>query len=263
MSLLFPPNKKLGQNFLINKRIAVAEAEHAYGKEVLEIGPGYGILTEELVKHAKHVIAVEKDHFLYSLLSSKIKRKNLELIEGDFFESEGRLNLESVNIVISNIPYNLSSKVIEWLAYHKKEAVLCMQKEFIEHMLAKSGSRKYSKLSVYAQLSFSMTKMMDVPKGNFRPIPKVDSAIIYLKPKDARISREELEMINLIMQHKKKELKNAVVDSSKQLGLSKEEAGCFANKLKMKDMRVFKMSPEEILGSAKELIELLKLRKSS
>jgi len=80
----------------VNKRVAVAEAMHAYGKAVLEIGPGYGILTEELVKRAKHVIAVEKDHFLYSLLSTKLRKKNLELIEGDFFKVEGNLRTKDI-----------------------------------------------------------------------------------------------------------------------------------------------------------------------
>jgi len=260
MEPLFPPNKKLGQNFLISKRVAVAEAVHAYGKAVLEIGPGYGILTEELVKRAKHVIAIEKDHFLYSLLSTKLKRKNLELIEGDFLKVENSLKTDDIDIVISNIPYNLSSKVIAWLASNKKEALLCMQKEFIEHMLALSGSKKYSKLSVYAQLSFSMTKLMDVPRGNFRPMPKVDSALIYLKPKKREISEDELLVIGMLMQHKKKELKNAIVDSAKQLGLSKEEVAKLASMLANKEKRVFKMSPDELLSTASEIV---KLRKSS
>jgi 16S rRNA (adenine1518-N6/adenine1519-N6)-dimethyltransferase len=260
MEPLFSPSKKLGQNFLVNKRVAVAEAMHAYGKAVLEIGPGYGILTEELVKRAKHVIAVEKDHFLYSLLSTKLRKKNLELIEGDFFKVESSLKTNDIDIVISNIPYNLSSKVIEWLALNKKEALLCMQKEFIEHMLAVSGSKKYSKLSVYAQLSFSMTKLMDVPRGNFRPMPKVNSALIYLKPKNKEISGDGLLVIGMLMQHKKKELKNAIVDSAKQLGLSKEEAAKLSSMLANKEKRVFKMSPDELLSTANEI---LKLRKSS
>ncbi|MGB9732478.1 MAG: 16S rRNA (adenine(1518)-N(6)/adenine(1519)-N(6))-dimethyltransferase RsmA [Candidatus Micrarchaeia archaeon] len=263
MGLLFPPNKKLGQNFLVNKRIAVAEAEHAYGKGVLEIGPGYGILTEELAKRAKLVVAVEKDHFLYSFLSAKLKKPNVELVEGDFFSVNSALDLGRIDIVISNIPYNLSSKTIEWLAINRKEALLCMQKEFIEHMLAKSGSRKYSKLSVYTQLSFSMTKLMDVPKGNFRPIPKVDSALIYLKPKMEIPSKEELSLMGLLMQHKKKKLRNAVADSAKQLGLEKKEALELASRLKNSKEKVFKLSPDEILLAARELMLILDSKKSS
>jgi 16S rRNA (adenine1518-N6/adenine1519-N6)-dimethyltransferase len=254
----FFPKKKLGQNFLVNKRIAIAEAVHASGKNVLEIGPGYGILTEELCKRAGHVVAVEKDHFLWSMLSAKMKSRNLELVEGDFFEVEKSLNLSEINIVISNIPYNLSSKTIEWLSYRKKEAVLCMQKEFVEHMLASKGSKKYSRLSVYAQLSFSMTKIIDVKRGNFRPVPKVDSAIVYMKPKENAPSEEELKIIGLLMQHKKKELKNAIVDSSKQLGISKERAQELAEKFEKKNERIFKMSPEELLEEARHLIGLLK-----
>jgi len=101
---------------------------------------------------------------------------------------------------------------------------------------------------------------MDVPKGNFRPMPKVDSALIYLKPKKREISKDALLIIGMLMQHKKKELKNAIVDSAKQLALSKEEAAKLASMLANKEKRVFKMSPDELLSTANEII---KLRKSS
>ncbi|MGC8662760.1 MAG: 16S rRNA (adenine(1518)-N(6)/adenine(1519)-N(6))-dimethyltransferase RsmA [Candidatus Micrarchaeia archaeon] len=256
--MTFFPKKKLGQNFLVNTRIAIVEAAHASGKNVLEIGPGHGILTNELCKKAKRVIAVEKDSRLYDELSSLPKKKNLELIRGDFFDVEKGLDLSKIDIVISNIPYNLSSKIIEWLAYSKKEAILCMQREFVEHMLAHKGSKKYSRLSVYAQLSFSMTKIIDVKKGNFRPIPRVDSAIIYLKPKVDGPNYEELKIIGFLMQHKKKELKNAVIDSQKQLGISRGEAQKKGNELDKANERVFKLSPEEILEEARQIAKLIK-----
>src|SRR5690349_21760406 len=124
------PIKSLGQNFLKNRDVAIAEAAHSYEKVVLEIGPGYGILTKELCKHAKRVIAVEKDANLYRFLTNEIKSKKLKLINKDFFKaSDEELETEKIDIVIANIPYNLSSKVVEWLFTNSKQAVLCLQKE--------------------------------------------------------------------------------------------------------------------------------------
>jgi len=254
----FMAKKRLGQNFLISERIAIAEAVHASGKKVLEIGPGYGILTKELCKRAKHVTAVEKDPYLYNTLKSSLSCRKLDLINCDFFDlnKETIEKIKNSDIMISNIPYNLSSKVIGFLAENSMQAVLCLQKEFIEHMLAKSGTEKYSRLSVYSQLSFSMTKIMDVSKGNFRPMPKVDSAIIYLKPKGNKISKDIAYIISMLMQHKKKELRNALVDSCESLGISKEKARNIANSIEKQNKRVYKMDPEEILQAAAEILRL-------
>lgn len=250
--------KAFGQNFLINRSIAVAEAVHAEGKNVLEIGPGYGMLTRELCRHAKRVVAVEKDKTVYSALKREMRQKNLTVINKDFFDaSDDELMLGSTQIVISNIPYNISSKVIEWLSAHRMEAVLCLQKEFVDHMLAKFGTGKYSKLSVMSYLTFSMTKIMNVSKGNFAPVPKVDSAIIYMKPKEAEISSKDMRVISLLMEHKKKTLRNALLGSHSYLGMGKQELAAAAEKLGEKDSRIFKMSPEELLEVAERIRRLL------
>ncbi len=250
--------KQLGQNFLVNPEIAKAEAVHGEGKNVLEIGPGYGILTKELCQIANSVVAVEKDSIIYSLLKREMKQKNLTLINKDFFETtDEELNVDKMHIMISNIPYNLSSKVIEWLANHKMEAVLCLQKEFVEHMLAKPNTRKYSKLSVVSSLLFSIKKIMAVSKGNFVPMPKVNSTVIYMKPKDAKISKEELRILSLLMEHKKKTLRNALIDSSSYLNIGKQQLAGMAEKLPEKEERVFKLPPEKIVEIAREIEKLL------
>ncbi len=252
------PNKKLGQNFLINRNVAIAEAAHADDKTVLEIGPGKGILTEELCNVAKHVIAIEKDKNLFNYLSSKLQYSNLTLINKDFFDcSDEEIDLKNVDIMISNIPYNLSSKVISWLYIHKCEAVLCLQKEFVEHMLAQTGSKSYSKLSVMCSLSFKITEIMKVPRKNFIPKPKIDSQVIYLKPKSAGIDEKEEHIINLIMQHKKKLFKNALLDSSKVLGIDDEKLQVFIEKNKFSEERVFNLSPENILQLSRDVLSFI------
>ena len=104
-----------------------------------------------------------------------------------------------------------------------------------------------------SQLYFSITKMMDVERGNFSPVPRVDSAILYLKPREREISGRERELVNLLMQHKKKTVRNAVIDSERNLRVEKKELVSIADGLKEKRLRVFQMGPEELLGLAKEL----------
>lgn len=251
--------KKLGQNFLINREIARAEAVHGEGRNVIELGPGPGMLTSELCKKAKRVIAVEKDGRLFQLLKTTLKSRKLTLLNKDFFDTTNEdLMLDLDSIMISNIPYNLSSSVIEWLIENKIEAVLCLQKEFVDHMLAKEGTDKYSKLSVISRLSFSMTRIMKVGRGNFSPMPKVDSSIIYIKPKQTVIKKEDANMINLLMQHKKKTVKSSLVDSHSYLHVGKRTLSDIGSRIKGGDRRIFKMSPEEILETAREINSILK-----
>ncbi len=244
------PKKSLGQNFLVNRKIAEAEAAHAAGKIVLELGAGYGTLTSELCKKAKKVVAVEKDEGLFDTLKAELSAKNLKLIKGDFFDVESEIEKEHVDIMIANIPYNLSSRVIGWLEQHSLPAVLCLQKEFVEHMTAKPDTSKYSKLSVIAALEFRIVKIMDVSKGNFNPVPKVDSAIVLIEPSGRKVSEEENRLISMLMQHKKKKLRNAIYDSRKELGLSDEMARSIAEATEHNADRVFKLEPAVLLKIA-------------
>lgn len=253
------PVKSLGQNFLTNKDIAIAEAAHSNDKIVLEMGPGYGILTKELCKHAKKVISVEKDANLARFLKSEIKSRNFKLVSKDFFKAtKDDLETETVDIMIANIPYNLSSRTIEWLFDNSKQAVLCLQKEFVEHMRAKCDTEKYSRLSVMSELCFSITKIIDVSRGNFYPIPRVDSAVIYLKPKKVSISKMQKEMIALMMQHKNKQIRNSIIDSHRYLKMTKPQISSSIEKLGDKiNQRAYKLPPQEILEIARQLCTAL------
>jgi 16S rRNA (adenine1518-N6/adenine1519-N6)-dimethyltransferase len=144
--------------------------------------------------------------------------------------------------------------VIGWLDEHSMQAVLCLQKEFVEHMLAKAGSRNYSKLSVITDLSFSITKIMVVSRMNFFPVPRVDSVIVYLKPKERKYTKEEIGIVNLLMQHKKKKLMNAMLDSHYYLGLDKKEIGKKLRPLESElSRRVFLLPPQELVGIAAKI----------
>ncbi len=252
-------NKKLGQNFLVNQAVAEAEAAHSIEKNVLELGPGHGMLTKALCANAARVVAVERDPWLCQMLEAKMMGDNLTLINADFFElDDEQLMLKDTDILIANIPYSLSSKTIEWLHSKKMEAVLCLQKEFVQHMMAQPDTHNYSKLSVMCALCFRITEIMNVPRRHFRPKPKVDSEVIYIRPVDVEITDEEERIINLLMMHKKKTLKNAIMDSKEELKVKATPLSEFLKKNVCAE-RVFKMSPEEILEVSRMIIKLQKL----
>lgn len=253
----FRASKKLGQNFLINRSVAKTEANFGIGRKVIEMGPGLGILTGELCKVAKSVIAVEKDRALYDYLSEAMKSKNLELINGDFFKVPAR-KLSGFDIMIANIPYNLSSKTLMWLGEKGMPAVLCLQKEFVAHMLAKPDTENYSRLSVMCALQFTITPIIDVPANDFYPEPRVSSSIVFVRPKKTKASKSLLDIVTLVMEHKKKKIRNAVLDSEKMLGLTKESAEKVLESLPHSDGRAFQLSPEELLEIARHISRRLK-----
>lgn len=248
--------KSLGQNFLVNSGIAAMEAAYGKGLNVIELGAGLGILTRELCITAKSVISVEKDPRLYGILKNEIKSKKLRLINDDFFDLELG-GLGRIDIMISNIPYSLSSRVIYWLASNGIMALICVQKEFAEHMLAKPGTRDYSRLSVITSLGFRSHRVKDVSAGNFYPIPRVDSRIVYLAPRDIKIDERSLSAISLVMNHKKKRLRNAIVDSAEGLGITKEKARELSAQLDDRESRPFQLEPEKILEIANKISALL------
>ncbi len=210
------PKKALGQNFLkdgniLRKEVSVADVA---GKSVLEIGPGDGRLTEKIFEaNPKKVFAVEKDSELADLLKSKFeketKNKKIEIIEGDFLEIEP--TKLKVDVIIGNIPYYISSSIIFRIKdYSFERAVLIVQKEFAEKMIAKPNESNYGRLSVTAQLAFDVKIIQKVPKHLFYPVPKVDSAMILLKPTGNRINQRDEEIIRILFQHRNQTVRNAL-----------------------------------------------------
>lgn len=250
-------SKKLGQNFLINKSVAKTEANFGIGRSVIELGPGLGVLTRELCKVASKVLAVERDSTLYGYLKDEMKGKNLELVNEDFFKVQ-RKRFEGFDIMIANIPYNLSSKTLMWLGEEGIPAVLCLQKEFVDHMLARPDTGNYSRLSVMCALQFTITPVIDVPANDFYPEPRVSSSVVFLRPKKERVSKALLEIVTLIMEHKKKKIRNAVLDSEKKLGLTKENTERVISSLPHSERRAFQLQPEELLEVARHVKKQLK-----
>lgn len=185
---------KLGQNFLKNNDIVKKIVESANLKAddlVVEIGPGKGILTEELAKFAGKVVAVELDGELCNLLRNKFSNnKNIEIIHSDILKTNipklirpRRSNSEKNYKVIANIPYYITSPIIRMFLEAEllpAEMILMAQKEVAERITAKAGNM--SILAVSVQYYADAKILFEVGKENFDPVPKVDSAVIRITP---------------------------------------------------------------------------------
>ncbi|MCX6746114.1 MAG: 16S rRNA (adenine(1518)-N(6)/adenine(1519)-N(6))-dimethyltransferase RsmA, partial [Candidatus Parcubacteria bacterium] len=186
------PSKGKGQNFLINENILakiIQAAELNKNDCVLEIGPGFGILTEELIKNSKKVLSIELDKRLIFFLRQKFKGvQNLEILEGDILRIKNEqivklLDCQSVGYkVVANLPYAITKPIIKkFLTYEPKpkELVVLVQKEVAQKIAAKPGQMGLLSLSV--QL-YAQPEIIDyVSKENFYPQPAVESAILRIK----------------------------------------------------------------------------------
>jgi 16S rRNA (adenine1518-N6/adenine1519-N6)-dimethyltransferase len=196
------PRQRFGQNFMIDQNLVrvVADAgEISAGDAVIEVGPGTGTLTEELLSRgAGRVVAVEIDRDLAQLLREKFAGETrFELIEGDALAGKHSLNEElSASLreaakpgrtvkLVANLPYNIASPlVIEMLIAGVDLLAFVVQKEVADRLRAKEGSADYGPLSVMAQMLAEVEYLRKLPPGAFWPAPKVDSALVRMRRRD-------------------------------------------------------------------------------
>ena len=184
----------LGQNFLTNKDIAadiVNSCNFSAAGDVVEIGPGEGVLTGLIAGRVKTFTIIEIDPFYYNLTKGKFNKIN----PAPNFVNEDALkfdyaalskNLSSKIRVISNLPYEISGPVIDKFIKEKdafSDLTLMFQKEFAERLYSKENDSGRGALSVIAGLNFEIIKLFDVGKSNFNPAPKVDSTVLRLTPR--------------------------------------------------------------------------------
>ncbi|MFA5861978.1 MAG: 16S rRNA (adenine(1518)-N(6)/adenine(1519)-N(6))-dimethyltransferase RsmA [Candidatus Thermoplasmatota archaeon] len=172
---------KLGQHFLRDARYAdraVEAAKLVADDVVLEVGPGTGVLTRRLIATGARVIAVELDKELADGIARDLPR--VELIRGDAVQVE----LPRFSACVSNLPYQISSPFLFRLLEREfRVAVLLLQKEFADRLVAKPGSGDYGRLTVNASRRADIKILTKVPPGAFDPPPRVDSALVMLTPR--------------------------------------------------------------------------------
>jgi 16S rRNA (adenine1518-N6/adenine1519-N6)-dimethyltransferase len=190
----YRPRKSMGQNFLTDNKI-VDQIEKAIdcpvGDVLLEVGGGYGVLTEKLAKKGRLLTVVEMDHKLFAMLERKFDQTTgMSLIKADIM----KVDIASLAppppaliTVAGNIPYYLTTPlIIKLLTDHQpvvRKIYLMIQKEVADRLAAKPGTKAYGALTVCASYYSHVRKVVDVPARCFRPAPKVDSAFIELEVK--------------------------------------------------------------------------------
>ena len=229
MASALGPKKELGQHWLRDPEILAEIAEVAeLGKDdvVLEIGPGLGTLTSRLLARAQRVVAVEFDADLARKLPGQFPGKNLDVINEDILQFD--LNqLPTGYKVVANVPYYITSKIVEKLMTAENKpslAVLLVQKEVAERIAAEPG--EMSILAVSAQL-FAQAKLdIEVPRQFFAPPPKVDSQVVILRTRteplvDSEDQKDFFRIVKAGFSAKRKKLRSSL---SGGLGVSKASA---------------------------------------
>jgi len=250
-----PRTKRLGQHMLVDEKaldyeVAMLRPE---GKVVLEIGGGTGNLSGRIAETAKKLIIVEKDGLMAERLQELFEfeeSKGVEVIPADFLElSEAeimkRVKVKRIDLVISNVPYSISSQLLFRLPEFRFErALLCLQKEFVQRMVSKPGDRDWSRLSVMTQLYFKPIYLRSVKRGAFRPMPQVDSAMVMLTKTDEKRDAPRDKFIERLFSHRKNTVHSAL--RSEELESNYPEANSAAEKLGLAERRVFTLTIEEI-----------------
>ena len=256
LSARIRPSKRLGQNFLVDNRVAsriVSVAELGGEDIVLEPGAGYGALTHLLEMHAERVIAVEKDHRLASHLRKEFEKSSrVSIIEGDVLKVE----LPPFNKVVGTPPYTLSSKLVLLLTKRKFDlASLVFQKEFGERLIAKPGTSDYGRLSIAAQRSLIVEPIISISARAFRPRPKVDSVLLRISPREVRTGLDEIqfeELVRGLFNQRKRLVRSSLLHFlSKKLG--REKALATLARVKVPQKRVFQLAMPDLEDLSKEL----------
>lgn len=267
------PNKRFGQNFLIDDDIlqGIVEASNLTSEDiVIEIGPGLGNLTEYLLKKAKKVIAFEIDKNMVEVLNERFEaNSNFDLIYNDIL----KVNIDDyiyaviANMgqfkgkikVIANLPYYITTPIIFALFEKTKcisDITIMIQKEVAKRIVADPGNKDYGVLSVMVQY-YSRPKIeLEVAPECFIPAPNVSSSVVYMerKDKDDTVDSEKLQLlVKSAFSQRRKKMINSLL-SQKELNLSKEKILSMYEELNLNEnVRAEEVSLENFIKMAKKI----------
>jgi 16S rRNA (adenine1518-N6/adenine1519-N6)-dimethyltransferase len=214
------PNKKLGQNFLIDGNLvekSISMADLPSGIPVLEIGPGLGTLTQKLLSLGHAVFAVEIDRRLEKHLREElapfVDSKQLNLLRADAVKYPTGNLPENIDLyaVVANLPYAISSAWMEGLLGSAKlptRMVMMLQKEAADRMLAHAGTKEFNALSIFLQSCFQSGGAHSVPGQCFYPAPSVDSVLLRMDrlPNPVAFSQEARKLVRRIFTQRRKQI---------------------------------------------------------
>ena len=235
--------KHLGQHFLTDESIAknIAETLTYKGYEnVLEIGPGTGVMTKYLLEKKSNLIAMDLDSESVSYLIAHYPQEHLQILEADFLKEDLQDYFGTEQFAITgNFPYNISTQIVFKMLDIKEqvpEFTGMFQKEVAQRICANEGSKTYGILSVLAQAFYDAQYLFTVPPTVFNPPPKVDSGVLRLtRKKEITLPCSEAmlyKVVKLAFQQRRKTLRNSL----KSLNISD----------KLKEDTIFGLRPEQI-----------------
>lgn len=227
----FRLKKSLGQNFLHDRSVleAIVEAAAPEGGGVLEIGPGFGVLTEALSETAEKVVAIEIDEQLLPVLSETLAPyPNASVVHGDVL----KLNLPALLeekfgdmpvSVAANLPYYITTPILLALLTQKlplRRIVVMMQKEVADRIMAKEGGKDYGALTVAVQYRCEVSRVCRVPASSFIPPPKVDSEVLCLSLRDVppAVPKDEeyfFALVRAVFAQRRKTLVNGLANAGR------------------------------------------------
>ena len=251
--------KSLGQNFLIDLNIIkkITETIDVADKNVLEIGPGKGALTDQILKKKpKSLLLVEKDNSLSAELKLKHKNnKKVIVFNEDILKFNFEKYLKNKTVVFGNLPYNIASQILAKIIRIKNSPpkytflILMFQKEMADRIAGKYGTSKYGRLSILTDYKLKINRIFDVSANCFFPKPKIKSTVIFFKPKNTNLYKikkvENLEKItNIIFSNKRKMINKSVkkIFSSNEISYFEKDINLQARPSDLKPEVYFKLT---------------------
>lgn len=263
------PRISIGQCFCIDPfllRRMVTYSSVTEKDVVLEIGAGFGFLTRLLTDVAKDVITIELDPKLVKAIKEILRDKeNIRIIQGNFLN----IHLPNFTKIVSNPPYSISSPLILRLfRLNFQCAVLTLQKEFVQKLIAQKGNKTYGSLSVIASYSASIKKLENVSRESFYPHPNVDSTVILVKPQKPLFNvgdkRFFFKMVRRFFTNRNKKLQNAIKFFIRnEFKITNDAIKKLIKEFPYLDSKVYDLTPEEFGIISYKLYSIFKETKNT
>jgi 16S rRNA (adenine1518-N6/adenine1519-N6)-dimethyltransferase len=257
-SIGIPPLKRFGQHFLIDNWVRerlVELAELTTNDTVLEVGPGLGFLTAALIGRAGRTIAIEKDRTLAAYLTEKFsKQQNVTVVQADALTAQ----IPEGSKIVSSPPYNISSKLILLIMNSRfRLAALLMQEEFVRRLTASAGSRDYGRISVMLQSRATAKLDMKVPREAFYPKPRVDSALVTIRPSLEKLQAKDqplfIDMVRTLFTQRRRKLRGVLARYLKARYPTLSDR--VIQQIPIIDKRIYELSPNELVVLSNQIAE--------